>query len=174
MRKTSVTPLLLIALGAAGILLAAHVTTDYDKKADFSRYRTYSWLRVQAGELWQDRIQRSVDAQLSEKGWNRVASGGDVSVAAFGSRQNQQQMNTFYDNLGGGWYWGGFGGTATTTVENIPVGTLVVDMFDSQSKRLIWRGRAEETLSDKPEKNEKKLTDSVEDMFKHFPPKSPG
>ena len=60
---------------------------------------------------------------------------------------------------------------ATTTVENIPIGTLVVDMFDTPTKKLIWRGTATDALSDKPEKNEKKLEKAVEEMFKHFPPK---
>jgi len=43
-------------------------------------------------------------------------------------------------------------------------------MFDAQTKKLIWRGTASDVLSDKPEKNEKKLLKATEDMFKHFPP----
>jgi hypothetical protein len=54
------------------------------------------------------------------------------------------------------------------------VGTLVVDIFDSQTKKLIWRGNASETLSGDPEKNEKKLDHEVSDMFKYFPPKAGG
>jgi hypothetical protein len=162
------------ALAAAGVLLAAKVSTDYDHSADFSRYHTYSWARVKAGELWQDRIVHDVDQQLSAKGWQKVESGGDVALAAFGSMKKQETLNTFYDGFGG-WYWGGFGnGTATTTVTETPVGTLVVDMFDGQTKRLIWRGVATDVLSDKPEKNAKKLADTVEDMFKKFPPQSKG
>jgi len=37
------------------------------------------------------------------------------------------------------------------------IGTLVVDLFDTPSKKLIWRGQASDVLSDKPEKNDKKL-----------------
>jgi hypothetical protein len=55
-------------------------------------------------------------------------------------------------------------------VENIPVGTLQIDIFDSSTKELIWRGSATDTLSDKPDTNEKKLEKSVGDMFKKFPP----
>ena len=45
--------------------------------------------------------------------------------------------------FGGGWFWRGFGdGMAVTDVENIPIGTLVVDIFDSPTKKLIWRGVA--------------------------------
>jgi Domain of unknown function (DUF4136) len=48
---------------------------------------------------------------------------------------------------------------------------LALDIFDTLTKKLIWRGIASDALSDKPEKNEKKLEKGVEDMFKHFPPK---
>jgi hypothetical protein len=84
-------------------------------------------------------------------------------------------LQTFYDSFGGGWYWSGFGdGIATTTVSTTPIGTLVIDIFDAPSKKLIWRGKATETLSDKPDKNEKKLEKAVEEMFKNFPPKPKG
>ena len=46
---------------------------------------------------------------------------------------------------------------STTTSENVPVGTLVVDLFDTQSKKLIFRGTASDDLSDKADKNEKKM-----------------
>jgi hypothetical protein len=175
MRRHSVRFLLFLLVGAL-ILLAAKVTTDYSHSADFSRYRSYSWLEVKAGDpLWPDRITSAVDSQLAAKGWSKVPAGGDASVAAFGSTHTQPRLETFYTGFGGGWSWRGFDdGMATTTVENIPIGTLVVDIFDTPTKKLIWRGVATDALSDKPEKNEKKLEKAVEEMFKHFPPKAKG
>ena len=70
---------------------------------------------------------------------------------------------------GGGWRWGGFG-DATTTTETYKVGTLVVDIFDAKTKKLLWRGSSRDTLSGKPEQNEKKLNKGVMKMFDHFPP----
>ena len=46
----------------------------------------------------------------------------------------------------------------------------MINLFDSQDKNLIWQGEASETLSDKPEKNEKKLEKAVKEMFEKFPP----
>jgi len=156
---------------AAGLMFAADLKTDYDHSADFSRYRTYSWIKVEAGNsLWSDRITRDVDAQLAAKGLTKVASGGDLGVSAFGSTHNQQSLETFYNGFGGGWFWRGLGGEATTEVVNTPVGSLVVDAFDGQTKRLVWRASSAETLTGDPEKNEKKLEHEVVDMFKHFPP----
>ena len=103
-------------------------------------------------------------------------SGGDAGVAAYGSTQNQQSVETMYNGFGGGWRWRGFGGMgeSTTTVQNTPVGTLRVDIFDGNTKQLIWRGSSSDTLSGKAEKNEKKLVKDVEEMFKKFPPESKG
>jgi len=50
------------------------------------------------------------------------------------------------------------------------VGTLVVDLFDTGAKRLIWRGSASDTLSDKSDKNIKNLNSDVHRMFERFPP----
>jgi hypothetical protein len=65
-------------------------------------------------------------------------------------------------------------GTATTTVVPNRVGNLTVDMFQGGSKQLIWLGTASEVISSKPDKNDKKLNEAVEKMFKHFPPPSKG
>jgi Domain of unknown function (DUF4136) len=163
--------LLALAAFGIGLMFAADVKTDYDHSADFSRYRTYSWIKVDAGNsLWSDRITRDVDAQLSAKGLTKVASGGDLGVSAFGSTHNQQSLESFYNGFGGGWFWRGLGGDVTTEVINTPVGSLVVDVFDGQTKHLVWRASSTETLSDNPDKNDKKLEHEVGDMFKRFPP----
>ena len=63
-------------------------------------------------------------------------------------------------------------GTATTTESEYLVGTLVVDIFDAKTKELMFRGTAQDELSDKPDKNVKKLAKASDKMFKNFPPGS--
>jgi hypothetical protein len=163
------------ALTIAAIAFAADVSTDYDHKADFGHYHTYSWIGVRAGNsLWQDRIQAAVDNALAAKGFSKVPSGGDIAVSAFGRVREQDTLRTFYDGFPGWGWWGWGDTTATTYVEPTHVGTLTVDVFDGSSKHLVWRGTASNTLSSKPEKNEDKLDKAVEDMFKKFPTRSKG
>lgn len=164
-------PTILVVLALGVFAWAFDVHTDYDKKADFSQYKSYSWIKVQTSNpLWQDRVKDAVDSELQAKGWRKVEKGGDVGLTAVGSAQNQQEYSTFYNGLGG-WRWRGFGSEATTTVTNYQVGTLVLDMYDAKDHRLVWRGTATDTLSDKPSKNEKKLEKTVSKMFDKFPPK---
>ena len=165
-----------------GILAAtassAEVKTDYDRTAEFSRYKTYSWGKVHTQDLlWTDRIKAAVASALAAKGWTELESGGDVSIMAMEMTKDHRALNTYYDNFGGGWGWrrwgGGFGygfGTSTTTEETYQVGTLVVDLFDTSAKKLIWRGSASDTLSEKSDKNIKKLNSDIQKMFDHFPP----
>jgi len=153
----------------------AEVKTDYDRTAEFSRYKTYSWGKVSTQDpLWGGRIKAAVASALAAKGWSEVESGGDVSIMAMEMTEDHQTLNTYYDNFGGGWGWrrgfgGGFG-ESTTTEETYKVGTLVIDLFDTSAKKLIWRGSATDTLSDKSDKNIKKLDSDVHRMFERFPP----
>src|ERR1700719_1053690 len=159
----------------AGRLSAQQVKTDYDHNANFTQYKTYSWEQVKTKDpLFVDRIKSAVNAALTSKGWTEVPSGGDVSIIAIQTTQDQQTLNTFYDGFGGGWGWRRFGGggfgDATTTTETYQVGTLVIDLFDTKTKQLIWRGSSSDTLSNNSDKNIKNLDKGVEKMFKQFPP----
>ncbi len=171
-QKTIVLSIAVIVLSAIAAT-AQQVKTDYDRYANFSQYKTYSWAKVKAtDQLWVDRIKSSVDSTLAAKGLTPVASGGDISITAMEITKDEQTLNTFYDGFGG-WRWGGFG-DATTTTDTYKVGTLVVDLFDTQSKKLIWRGSSSDTLSNKSDKNIKNLNKGVDKMFKHFPPQTKG
>ena len=172
-RRTAVCTMFILAVVAAAF--AQHVKTDFDHQANFTRYKTYSWQEIKpTNSLWDARIKSAVDAQLAAKGWTQVDSGGDVAIVAIKTTQTQRSLQTFYDGMGGGWRWRGFGGMgeATTTEQDYKEGTLVVDMYDTSTKQLIWRSSAEDMLSDKEAKNEKNLDKGVAKMFKDFPPGS--
>jgi hypothetical protein len=175
--KRAVLSLLGIMFLFAARSSAQQVKTDYDRGANFAQYKTYSWEHVKTKDaLDVDRIKNAVNAALSARGWTQVDSGGDVSIVAMEITHDQQSLNTFYDGFGGGWGWRRFGGggfgEATTTTETYKVGTVVVDLFDSKTKQLIWRGAASDTLSNNSDKNIKNLDKGVDKMFKHFPPGS--
>src|SRR5713226_416387 len=157
----------------AGSSSAQKVNTDYDHSANFGQYKTYSWEKVQTKDpLLVDRIKSAVNSALATKGWTEVPSGGDAEVFAIETTQNQQTLDTFYNGFGGGrrWGFGGGFGDATTTVETYKVGTLVVDLFDAKTEKVIWRSSSSDTLSDKADKNTKNLDKGVNKMFQHFPP----
>ncbi len=147
-------------------VLAASVKTGYDRAADFTQYRTYSWIGSKlAGNPWAARIVHDVDAQLASKGWTKIQNGGDLVVSAFGRTRDKETLESFYTDVDGGWKWHGFGDAEKA--EEMPVGTLLVDVFDGKSKKLIWRGSSTETLTSAPDKGQ--LEEAVEYMFRDFP-----
>src|ERR1700688_3663580 len=162
-----------LTLVLAAVSFAQDVKSDYDHSADFGQYKTFSWEKVKTKDpLMVDLIKDAVNSALAAKGWTLVPSGGDVEVFAIETTQDQQTLDTFYSGFGGGrrWGFGGGFGNATTTVETYKVGTLVVDLFDAKTEKLIWRSSSSDTLSDKADKNTKTLNKGVKKMFQHFPP----
>jgi len=178
MRRIAIAAALALLGGAA---FAQDVKTDFDKSANFGAIKTFS---VKIGTSWNNqisekRISDEIAQTLTEKGWKQVDANPDALVLLHGATQKQKSLNTFYSGMGGyGGYgyrgWGGMGGmgTATTTTSEYLVGTLVVDIFDAKSKALMFRGTASDEISDKPEKNIKKVEKAADKMFKDFPPGS--
>jgi len=66
------------------------------------------------------------------------------------------------------------GSTMTTgSTTTIYTGQLVIDMYDSAKKDLVWRGTVSKTIDPKasPEKQQKNLTKAVAKLLKNYPPK---
>ena len=167
-------PAAILTFAVASVCLAQQVKTDYDRSVNFGQYKTYSWEKVSTRDaLMVDRIKSAVNTALTSKGWTEVPSGGNAALVAIETTHNQQTLDTFYDGFGGGWRWRGFGGfgESTTNVETYKIGTLVVDIFDTNTKKLIWRGSSSDTLSSNSSKNIKELDKGVNKLFSHFPPK---
>jgi uncharacterized protein DUF4136 len=168
---------------AASVLLSApafaqDVKVDFDKAANFGGIKTFS---IKLGTPWgnplgEKRVVDEITQALKEKGWALAEEGkADASVVLHGATEQKRSLNTFYSGGYGGYGWRGWGGgmgSATTTESEYTVGTLVVDIFDAKSKALLFRGIAQDELSDKPEKNQKKLAKASDKIFKDFPPGS--
>src|ERR1700751_885675 len=133
-RKMLAIPLFVVALATA--VFADNVSVDYDHAANFNQVKTYSWSRVHtANSIWDDRVKDAVDKELAGKGWTQVRSGGNVALVAVEKTSIHQQYDTFYDGFAGWRRWGGIG-DSTTSVDSYKVGTLIVSMFDGNSKQL--------------------------------------
>jgi len=177
--KTLAAALAVTAMGA--MASAQDVKVDFDKDANFGAIKTFS---VKIGTSWNNplsekRVLGEIEQTLAGKGWATAeADKADAIVVLHGATEKEKTLNTFYSGGYGGYGWRGWGGagmgSATTTTSEYLVGTLVVDIFNAKSKQLMFRGTAQDELSDKPEKNQKKLEKASDKMFKDFPPGSKG
>jgi len=153
---------------------AQDVKTDYDRNFNFAEVHSFA---VKIGTAWgnpltEDRAKAAVAKALTARGWVQADdSTADAQVVIHGATQTKKSLDTFYSGgYYGGYGWGGFGpSTASTTVHEYKVGTMVVDIFSTKDKKLIFRGTGEDEVSNKSEKNEKKIEKAAQKMFKNFP-----
>lgn len=150
----------------------ASVGVDFDRAADFSKYRTYQWKEGTSlpNPLMQERLKAAIDAQLQAKGIQPAADKPDLFVTTHGRLETQKSIDVTTFGYGGHYGWAGGMGTSSATVREIPVGTLLVDLIDAGTNKLVWRGQGQDIVSNKPEKNEAKINKIIPKMFKTFPP----
>jgi hypothetical protein len=159
---------------AALFSLNAHsqkVSTDWDHSIqNFSSFKTYKLVkpaRSTGNPLMDQRIATAIDGQLAQKGFHQAENNPDVEVT-YGTGLQRQRSATATGmgrlRMGGGM------GTINESISN--AGTLVVDISDSHTQQLVWRGTATDTLSDNPDKNSQKIQKAVAKMFEKYPPKS--
>ncbi len=117
-------------------------------------------------------IKRAVDEQLAQKGLANVEKNGDLLVTYHVAIHQELSISLF----GSGWPQKAYGGWPNGYVDGqtstIPIGTLVVDLYDPAAKRLIWRGGATKSIELKkdPDKNYKNLQKAMVKLFKNYPP----
>lgn len=169
-----------LLLCAAFTLSAEDVKTDYNHQVHFSQVHTYSWGDITTtNQVLLERIKDEVDKDLEAIGWTQVSFGGDAIVFARTRVHNPQELRAFYSNRGDGWGgrwgwrgWGGSGfGEASTPTSNQAVGMLVIDIFEANSKNLIWRGASLADLSTASKKTGRLLDKDIDKMFHEFPPR---
>jgi hypothetical protein len=155
------------------IAVAQNITYDYDRSADFSRFRTYTWVRgtVLPDRLNHARVVSAVDAQLAARGLTPVeaGAGADLLVAYHASFDRDLQVTGF--SSGWGPYRFGPASSGTARVEEIVTGTLAVDIVDAKTKTIVWRGIATKDIDVKadPAKRERNINRAAEKLFKHYP-----
>jgi len=162
----------------SGSLLAADVYIDYDHSLDLNKYKTFQMsdtskgALAQANPLLNQRIHDMIVQHLTGMGMKEVTENPDQTITYDASTKQNHVLNTVGAPMGpvgigfrGG--WGRFGGMgmATTTVSTFTEGTLVVDSYTVPGKQIIWRGIAEASVSENPERTTKNVTRSLDSMF---------
>lgn len=172
--------LLVAAALAAPAASAQTVKADYDKKTDFAQYKTFVFKPGTDAPtpFAQERIVNAIAEQLKLRGMTANADAADLEVFSHVKISSEKRMDVTSFGYGGYAGWGGWGGgfgTSSVQVTDIPVGTLMVDLVDTKTNQLVWRGIAQDTLSTNPtpEKSEKRINKAVNKLFSKYPVEPP-
>ena len=158
--------LLLLAvpqIAASGV----EVSVEFAEEVDFSRYVTYAWKDGTEARrpAAQKAIVRIVAGQLEDKGLQRVESDPDIYVSTHALVDRQT-----LDELADASYWEFMTGITSVDPYDLGAGTLVVDLIDARSEKIVWRGLASATVSGSVEKMTRKVDKAVRRLFEGFPP----
>lgn len=164
---------MLMAVPATLVLLTTvavsqKVSVNYNHDQNFAQYHTYAWASNNPNQIKNSILaqvaQQDVNSALQSKGLQMVEENQnpDIIVASNGGMQEQ----TSYSAWGMRGIGGGMG--AITPEQNV-AGTMIVDLYDAKNQTLIWRGIAQDTLSNKGNKNQQMVEKAVQKMFKQWP-----
>jgi hypothetical protein len=166
------------------------VISDHDQSVDFTKFKTYSYYgwTDESDQILnrfdKERIENAFGEEFEKRNLKFVEKDGDIIVSlfivieektsktAYTNHYNMGGMGGYYDYDFG--YSPGFGmgmGTSTThfSESEYEVGTLVCDVFSSETKKLIWQGIGTGTVSDNPEANERGIPKAVAYIMKKYP-----
>ena len=152
--------------------ISTHV--DYDPGAKFGSYHTYAFKDVHNRDAFQmKRVQAAIDRTLATRGLTKAEGKPDLWVVLHVRTRNDKVVTTWSNGWGWGWGWRG-GYWTTSRVENIPVGTLVVDLVDTTRHELVWRGSASRVVDrdETPQERTAITQEAIDKVFADFPPKA--
>jgi hypothetical protein len=124
------------------------VSSYVERGMDVTRYRTYHWApadtqatgdpRLDNNEFFRDRIQSQVDRRLGDRGFEKTAAGEPDLVVHYHASVSQEINANGVDQ-------------PNVTCESCEpyvydAGTIVVDLVDARTRRLVWRGWAEGSI----------------------------
>lgn len=176
---------LLLAGAACGGL---DVVTDWDPSFDFAASQTFTVLDEASGQpldrLNDQRVKNAIASAMEAKGFRQVTDTAQADLAvgyqfATEQRSSYQTVNTGWSSYGyrgyGGWYR--YGGpamtTSTTTERRYDVGSLLIAVFDTGERAMVFTSTGSRELSSSqrsPEEAQRRVDDAVAQILREFPP----
>jgi len=170
------------------INIEAQIKSDYDKNTDFSTIKSYTFAgwEKDSDKILNDfdkkRIKDALKNEFSSRGLSPVEGNSDVDITLYIVVNKKTSTTAYTTYTGGMGYYGGrrgwgmgYGGVgmgmATTDYNESDYleGTLVVDMFDKDSKDLLWQGIITSVIKEKPKKREKSIPKKIKKLMKEYP-----
>jgi hypothetical protein len=155
---------------ATTVAFGQQISVNYNRSQDFSQFHTYAWGSNNANQIRNSILaqgaQQNINSALQSKGLRMVQESKKpdlLVIASGGLRQTTSYQAWGMRGIGFG------GGMGTITPQQNVEGTLIVDLYDAKGQSLVWRGIAQNTLSDNGNKNTQMVEKAVNKMFKKYP-----
>jgi hypothetical protein len=173
------TRLALVALPALALAGCAtmNVSSYVVRGVDFTQYRTYAWgptearptgdPRLDSNPFFKDRLEGAVERQLTTKRFEKSTSTTPDLLIHYHAHVTQRfEVNTVDRNRG---YCSD---DCEPTAGEYDEGTLVLDMVDARTNKVVWRGSARGVVNgliDNQNLMEQKIDEAVRRMLEPLP-----
>jgi Domain of unknown function (DUF4136) len=152
--------------------------TDFARDANFSQYKSYKWVHLKSpqelDDLTVEQLIGTLEVGLEKKNLTKSKSetadlyiGYEITDAK-DTHWNPIAIGSPYDPA-----VDGAPGNGATPAKAVHTGVLTLMMFDSASKRLVWRSTTTNAIDAdaKPDKKQKHMDSAVEKLLKDYPPR---
>ena len=156
------------------------VSSHVDRGINFARYRTYDWgpadalptgdPRLDKNPFFKDHVEGAVEKQLAARGLEMSTSGTPDLLIHYHASINQRIDVNRVDRRYGYCY----GADCPSNVIEYEAGTLVLDIVDSRTNRVIWRGWAQDTIEgvlDNEDEMARQINEAITRMLARLPPR---
>ena len=177
MRKMAFFVTAVVALTMAGCA-TMNVSSHIERNVNFVDYVTYDWgppdglpvgdPRLDNNPFFNDYLQGAIEKRLAAKGFERVAAAGSPDLLIHYHASVHQKLDVYtVDNRYGYCY-----GDCEPQVADFELGTLVIDIVDARTSKVVWRGWAQDTMNgviDNQARLEKQVDEGVTKMMLLLP-----
>lgn len=177
--KNILLPVLAAAM-IASCTPSLNIRSDYDHSVDFTGYKTYSLYNLRTkgdvNSLNADRIVKYIRAEMAKKGYQENLNNPDIMINAVSVLKNKQGIAASATSYGYGGsyrpygYWGRPStGYATVQTYDYKDGSLIIDIVDAKTKKLVWQGSANAEINRTPKDPDAAISDVIGKIMKDFP-----
>lgn len=179
MKKRSLAIIMVMSMFLFNCATTGPIMTDYDRDADFSRYRTFFWsdeFQVQNGgsgreeplfynSLVKKRLKEAILQEMEARGYVLTGDNPDLLVNAqvvVEERGDNRNYQPFYR----GFYYPG--AYAPMPVGTDKEGDIVVELIDKDQRQLVWQGYASGVLDTQTKRRQEEIKDAVTLIFAEY------
>jgi hypothetical protein len=167
---------LVFTLALAGCA-TMNVSSHVERGIDFAQFKTYDWTvadalpvgdpRLDNNPFFRDYLQGAIEKQLARKGYRRVTGEAADLLLHYHATVNQRMEINAVDRQAGYCYE-----DCQPQIIEYEQGTLVLDVVDARTLKVIWRGWAQDSIQgiiDDQARLERQVDKAVTRIFERFP-----
>ena len=160
--------------GCATLTVSSHIERD----VDFSQFVTYDWgppdnlpvgdPRLDNNEFFRDYLEGAVEKRLAAKGFERAVN-GEADLLIHYHASVSQKVDVYEADRPYGYC---YGDNCNARIVDFEQGTLVIDVVDRRTNKVVWRGWAQDTMTgviDNQSRLQEQVTKNVAAMMAALP-----